>query len=60
MYHTGLPEPDLLSITPEVPTLFERQIAADNTSMVSNYTSWMPQVLHLFLTASILSMLSSS
>ena len=44
MYETGMPEEDLLSITPEDTTLFMRQIAADNTSMVTNYSSWTPQV----------------
>ena len=44
MYETGMPEVDLLSITPEDTTLFTRQIAADNTSMVTNYSSWVPQV----------------
>ena len=44
MYETGMPEVDLLSITPEDTTLFTRQIAADNTSMVTNYSSWLPQV----------------
>lgn len=46
MYETGMPEEDLLSITPEDTTLFTRQIAADNTSMVTNYSSWVPQVRH--------------
>ena len=44
MYETGMPEEDLLSITPEDTTLFMRQIAADNTPMVTNYSSWTPQV----------------
>ena len=44
VYYTGLTVPDLLSITPEVPNLFNRQVAGDNTSMVSNYSSWVPQV----------------
>lgn len=42
---TGMPEDseDDSSITPEDTTLFLRQIAADNTSIVTNYSSWIPQ-----------------
>lgn len=42
---TGMPEDseDDSSITPEDTTLFMRQIAADNTSIVTNYSSWIPQ-----------------
>lgn len=43
-YETGMPEEDLLSITPEDTTLFMRQVATDNTSMMTNYSSWTPQV----------------
>lgn len=45
---TGMPEDseDDSSITPEDTTLFTRQIAADNTSMVTNYSSWIPQASH--------------
>ena len=44
MYTPGEPAVDLLEITPEDPILFSRVIAADNTSMVMNYSSWVPQV----------------
>ena len=42
-YMTGVPDEVPETITPEVPTLFGRQLAADNTSMVTN-ASWVPQV----------------
>lgn len=35
------------TIVPEVSTLFARQVAADNTSMVPNGT-WVPQVCLFF------------
>ena len=41
------PEVPLWLAELEVPmdiTLFDRQVAADNTSTVSNYSSWVPQV----------------
>ena len=44
MYTPGEPAVDLLEITPEDPILFSRVIAADNTSVVMNYSSWVPQV----------------
>lgn len=42
---TGMPEEDedQTSITPPDITLFMRQVAADNASMVTNYSSWIPQ-----------------
>ena len=46
MYTPGHPAVELLEITPEAPILFSRVIAADNTSMVMNYSSWVPQVGH--------------
>ena len=51
----------LVSETPTVPisiaeeiypldvTLFGRQIAGDNSSVIANYSSWVPQVLTLLL-----------
>ena len=47
IYLTGRTEPDLESITPEVSNLFHRQLAGDNTTMVTNYSSWTPQVCFL-------------
>ena len=41
------PEVPLWLAELEVPmdiTLFDRQVAADNSSMVSNFSSWVPQV----------------
>lgn len=46
VYETGVPGEVDLTITPEDPSLFARQVAADNTSMVTNYSSWVPQVCH--------------
>ena len=45
---TGMPEDskDASTITPEDTILFTRQVAADNTSMVGNYSSWIPQAGH--------------
>lgn len=42
---TGMPDDseDDSSITPEDTVLFTRQVAADNTSMVPDYSSWIPQ-----------------
>ena len=59
VYTPGLPEEADLDITPEDPILFGRQIAADNTSMVTNYSSWVPQVcyrLFIFSTVSDLAL----
>ena len=48
---TGMPEEseDESSITPEDTTLFTRQVAADDTSMITNYSSWIPQASHKIL-----------
>ena len=42
---TGVPEEDEDegSSTPNDITLFMRQVASDNASMVTNYSSWVPQ-----------------
>ena len=42
--HPELPFSVAQSIYPTAIDLFKRQIAADNTSAVSNYSSWIPQV----------------
>lgn len=48
---TGMPDEseDDSSITPEDTVLFTRQVAADNTSMVLDYSSWIPQASHEML-----------
>lgn len=45
---TGMPDEseDDSSITPEDTVLFMRQVAADNTSVVVDYSSWSPQASH--------------
>ena len=63
-YMTGMPDELPETIVPEVATLFGRQVAADNTSMVpADNTTWVPQVclfFSLFLCSSCSALPSSS